>query len=152
VRRIAGVLLVVLAASAGLAGCGRSDPPRAGGVVSDNATLSLTVSFDEPVRAGHPVTWTLDVENRSKDPVTLHFSSGKDGDVTLGQAGREVYRWSAGRLFSQALRQVRIEAGARHAFPLAEKSLPAPAGDYELVATLAATPSPTPVQRSVTVH
>ena len=142
----------MLAAPAGLAGCDRGDHPRAGGVVSYNATLAFTVSFDEPVRTGHPVTWTLNVENRSKEAVTLRFRSGKDGDVALQQPGREVYRWSANRMFSQALRQLPLEAGARRAFTLEEKALPAPAGDYTLVATLAADPSLMPVQRSVTVR
>jgi hypothetical protein len=148
VRRLAGVLVVL----ASLAGCGR-DAPRAGGTVTSNENgLSLWVSFDEPLRTGHPVSWTLNVENRAREAVTLHFSSGKDGDVALQQGGREVYRWSTNRLFSQALRQVRLEAGARHAFPLEEKALPAPAGDYELVAALASDPSPGELRRRVTVH
>jgi hypothetical protein len=152
VRRIAGVLVVVLAAPAALAGCSRNDQPRTGGVVSYTENLSFTVSFDEPLRTGHRVTWTLNVENRSKEAVTLHFRSGKDGDVALQQGGREVYRWSANRVFSQALRQVRLEAGARHAFPLEEKALPAPAGNYELVAAVASDPSPGELRRPVTVR
>jgi hypothetical protein len=146
------VVLLVLATPAGLAGCDRGEQPRAGGAVSYNATLAFTVSFDGPLRTGHPVTWALNVENRAKEAVTLHFTSGKDGDVALQQGGREVYRWSANRLFSQALRQVELAAGARHAFRLEEKALPAPAGDYELVAVLAADPSLLPVRRPVTVH
>jgi len=152
VRRLAGVLVVVLVASAVVAGCSRSGPPRTGGVVSYTENLSFTVSFDEPLRSGRAVTWTLNVENRSKDAVTLHFRSGKDGDVALQQGGREVYRWSANRVFSQALRQVELAAGARHAFPLEEKALPAPAGDYELVAALASDPSPGELRRPVTVR
>jgi hypothetical protein len=152
VRRLAGVLLLVLVASAALVACGHGDRAQTGGVVSQTDTLSLTVSFAEPMRTGHSVTWTLNVENRTKDTVTLHFASGKDGDVALQQGGREVYRWSANRLFSQALRQIRLAAGARHAFHLTEKALPAPAGDYELVAALAADPSPGELRRPVTVH
>lgn len=152
-RRLAGVLLLVLAAPAGLAGCDRGEHPRAGGVVSDNQSgLSLSVSFAEPLRTGRPVTWTLEVQNRSKDAVTLNFRSGKDGDLALQQNGREVYRWSANRLFSQALRQVPLPAGARQTFRLEEKALPAPAGDYELVAALASDPSPGELRRPVTVR
>lgn len=143
----------MLVAPAALAGCDRAGRASTGGVVSygDNG-LSFTVSFDEPVRAGHRVTWVLDVENRGKDAVTLRFSSGKDGDVALQQGGREVYRWSANRVFSQALRQVRLAAGARHDFPLEEKALAAPAGDYELVAVMASDPSPGELRRPVTVR
>jgi len=151
VRRLAGVL-VVLVASAALAGCSRSEPPPTGGVVSSTENLSFTVSFDEPLRSGRAVTWSLNVENRSKQAVTLRFRSGQDGDVALQQDGREVYRWSANRVFSQALRQVDLAGGARHAFRLEEKALPAPAGDYELVAVLASDPSPGALRRPVTVR
>jgi len=142
----------VLVAPAVLAGCGRSGRASRGGIVSYNDTFSFWVSFDEPVRTGHPVTWVLNVENRSKDAVTLRFSSGKDGDVALQQGGREVYRWSANRVFSQALRQVQLAAGARHAFRLEDKALGAPAGDYELVAVMASDPSPGELRRPVTVR
>ena len=147
-HRLAPLLLVVAA----LAGCDRGTP-RTGGTVSyaENG-LSLTVSFDEPLRTGHRVTWSLNVANRGKEAVTLRFPSGKDGDVVLHQGGREVYRWSANRLFSQALREVPLAAGARHTFRLEERALGAPAGDYELVAVLAADPSPGEVRRPVTVR
>ena len=142
----------MLVAPAALAGCHRGDRATTGGVVSYNDTFSFWVSFDEPVRTGHPVTWVLNIENRSKNPVTLRFSSGKDGDLALQQGGREVYRWSANRVFSQALRQVHLAAGARHAFPLQDKALAAPAGDYELVAVMASDPSPGELRRPVTVR
>jgi hypothetical protein len=148
VRRLA--LLLVLTT---LAGCNRGGGAPTGGAVSSSENgLSLTVSFDGPLRTGEPVTWTLALENRGQQALTLRFPSGKEGDVALRRGDREVYRWSANRVFSQAIRDMALPAGARHTFRLEERALPAPAGEYELVAEVAADPSPGAVRRPVTVR
>ena len=147
-RRFA--VLVLLTA---LAGCGRGD---GGGSESQNGTqqkgLSLKVSFDEPLRKGKAVTWTLEVENGGPDAATLVFRSGKDGDVALVQGGREVYRWSATRYFTQAMRQERLEPGERKQFPLEDKGFSVEPGDYELTASLESEPAPPPARRTVKVE
>ena len=148
VRRFAALLLLVAA----LGGCDRGGTNSRGAVSSADNGLSLTVSFDEPLRTGHPVTWTLELQNRGKDPLRLKFSSGKEGDVALLQGSREAYRWSANRLFSQALRELTLAAGETHSFKLEDRSLSAPAGDYDLVAQMASEPSPGAVRRPVTVR
>jgi len=147
-RQLAALLLLVT----GLAGCDRGGPTAHGGVAYSDNGLSLTVAFDEPLRTGHPVTWRLELENRSKEEITLRFSSGKDGDIALLAGASEVYRWSAHRLFSQALRQMPLAAGSRHTFRLEEPALVVPAGNYELVGEVAADPSPGAVHRPVTVR
>ena len=142
-RRLA--LLVLLAA---LPGCGDDDGASAGPPAAQNprqdSGLSLAVSFEAPLRSGQPVTWTLEVENRGPGEATLTFRSGKDGDVALLQGGREAYRWSATRFFSQALRSVPIGPGERKTYTLEEKALSADAGDYELLAELDSEPAPPP--------
>jgi hypothetical protein len=151
-RRLA--LLVLLAA---LPGCGDDDgasaqqaaPQQTG---QQNGGLSLSVSFSEPLRSGQPATWTLEVRNGGAGETTLMFRSGKDGDVSLLRDGREAYRWSATRFFSQAMREVRIGAGDRKTYTLEETTLSADAGDYELVAELDSEPAPPPARRSVKVE
>lgn len=147
-RLVAFVLLTTLA------GCGSGDN---GGSESQPGTqerkgLSLAVSFDEPLRTGQAVTWTLEVENGGPEPATLIFRSGKEGDVALLQGGREVYRWSSTRYFTQAIREERLEAGQKKSFALEDKGFSAEAGDYELVAELDSEPAPPPARRSVEVR
>ncbi len=147
-------LVVLLGA---LAGCGGGDggAPEAQRAQQQGQTksgLSLAVSFDEPLRAGGPVTWRLEVENAGPAEAKLVFRSGKDGDVALLQGARVAYRWSAGKYFSQALREERLASGERRTFTLEEKALSAAAGDYELVAELDSEPGPPPARRSVTVE
>lgn len=145
VRRLA--LFVMLTA---LAACGDD-----GGAAAQPATgrdgLTLSVSFTEPLTSGQPVTWTLQVENGGSREQTLTFRSGKEGDVALFRDGREAYRWSATRFFSQAMRQVRLGPGERKTFTLDDRTLTADPGDYELVAELDSEPAPPPARRSVSV-
>lgn len=144
------VMLAALAAACGSDGDGKSSA----GSESDERKqgLSLSVSFDEPLRSGHPVTWTLEVENHGPEAATLVFRSGQDGDVSLLRDGREAYRWSSTRYFSQAMREERLEPGGQKKFPLEEKAFSAEAGDYELVAELESEPAPPPARRSVKVR
>lgn len=147
VHRIALFLMAVAA----LAACGDD-----GGAAAQSAPgkdgLVLSVSFPEPLRSGQPVTWTLEVENKGSQEQTLMFRSGKEGDVALLQGGREAYRWSATRFFSQAMRQVRIGPGEHKTYTLEDKTFTADPGDYELVAELDSEPAPPAARRSVTVE
>jgi hypothetical protein len=145
-------LLVLLVLLAALPGCGDDDGISAQQPGKGDGGLSLAVTFREPLRSGQPVTWTLEVENAGPAEATLMFRSGKDGDVSLLQGGREAYRWSANRFFSQAMRQVRFGPGERKVYTLEESTLPAAAGDYELVAELESEPAPPPARRSVEVE
>jgi hypothetical protein len=148
VRRFAALVVLVAA----LGACDRGGS-RSGGAVSYSENgLSLTVSYDEPLRTGRPVTWALKLANGGRGAVTLRFTTGKEGDVALVQGGREVYRWSANRLFSQALRELSLGSGDAHTFKLEEKSLGVPPGDYDLVAEVASEPSPGSLRQPVTVH
>ena len=135
-----------------LTGCGSDGGASEAQSGQEKSGLSLSVEHDEPVRSGGPVTWKLTVENGGPDEVVLVFRSGKEGDVALIQGGREAYRWSAAKYFSQAMREERLPAGERRAFTLEEKALSVAPGDYELVAELDSQPAPPPARRSVKVE
>ncbi|HVW34705.1 MAG TPA: BsuPI-related putative proteinase inhibitor [Acidimicrobiia bacterium] len=155
-RRLAP-LLVLLAA---LAGCDRGTSASSGSVKAGNTGttgagangLTLSVAFDEPLQSGQTVGWRLEVGNRSGSAVTLRFRSGKQGDVVLAQGGRELYRWSANRLFSQAIREIPLAAGSSTTLALEPDQLHVPPGDYDLVAEADSEPAPGVVHRSVTVR
>jgi hypothetical protein len=144
--------LAVLVLLTTLAGCGSDGGGGSESQAGTQKGLSLTVEFDEPLRSGRPVTWKLRVENGGPDEVTLVFRSGKDGDVSLVQGGREAYRWSGNKYFSQAMRQERLAAGEKKTFSLEEPAFSVPPGDYELMAGLDSEPAPPPARRSVKVE
>jgi hypothetical protein len=147
VRRLAVLVLVTT-----IVGCGRDGGGTERQAGEQKQALSLSVSFSQPLRSGGPVTWTLEVENSGTVETSLGFRSGKDGDVVLLQGGREAYRWSGTRFFTQAMRQVRLGSGERKTFTLEEKALSAGAGSYELVAELDSEPTPSPAHRTVEVQ
>ena len=146
VRRIALFLIVTALAACGDDGGAAAQPAQG------QDGLALSVSYSEPLRSGQPVTWTLEVENNGSQEQTLTFRSGKEGAGALLQSGREAYRWSATRFFSQAMRQVRIGPGERKTYTLEDKTFAAGPGDYELVAELDSEPAPPPARRSVKVE
>jgi hypothetical protein len=142
-------MLVLFTTLTGCGGDGGGNERQSG---TQKEGLSLSVDFDEPLRSGGPVTWKLEVKNGGPDEVTLVFRSGKEGDVALIQGGREAYRWSGTKYFTQAIREERLAAGERKTFTLEEKALSAAPGDYELVAELDSEPAPPPGRRSVKVE
>jgi hypothetical protein len=132
-----------------VAGCGSGG----GGGEAERQTLVLEVRFaPDPLRSGQPVDWVLEVTNRGGAPATLTVPSGQDGDVALERDGRQAYRWSAGKFFTQAVRPVSLDPGASRTFTLEEERLAVDPGRYELVATLRAEPAPAPVRRDVPVE
>ncbi|HET7583707.1 MAG TPA: BsuPI-related putative proteinase inhibitor [Gemmatimonadaceae bacterium] len=78
-------------------------------VAMSAARKTLTSSVD--VDVGEHVALTLHVTNRSDSGVEISFPSGKTHDfVVLDTAGRELWRWSEGRLFTQAMRNKQLDA------------------------------------------
>jgi Intracellular proteinase inhibitor len=121
--RAAVALLVVLALFA--PGC------RAGGRGGDTATSDARPSgrllvglgvegLDArggrvTVPAGRPVTFAVVAENRGAQTTPLVFPTGQSFDLVISRDGREVWRWSAGRAFSQAVRNEEMRPAERRA-------------------------------------
>ena len=87
-------------------------------------------------RVGERVTFALSVTNRGPKLVELTFPTGQTHDfAVLDATGREVWRWSRDRMFTQAL-QNRQLAG-RETATFEETMAPGGLhGTYTLVATL----------------
>jgi hypothetical protein len=88
------------------------------------------------------IQFALGVKNVGKKHVELTFRSGKSYDfVVVDSVGREVWRWSAGRMFTQGVQNKQLSSGdsmnAREAW-----TAPAP-GRYTAIATLNSTNFPT---------
>ena len=70
----------------------------------DLARQPLASSLDVAVGATRDVRFALHVTNRADKNVELMFPSGQTHDfVVTDESGREVWRWSEGRMFTQAL-------------------------------------------------
>jgi hypothetical protein len=81
------------------------------------------------------VRFAIEVSNDSRKKVELDFPDGRTHDfIVLDEAGREVWRWSAGRLFTQGMQNRLLEA--HDAVVYAEQWKPLAKGHYTLVAQL----------------
>lgn len=119
---------------------------QAGATPTDSATRdSLATSLAVTVRDG--VRFALSVTNTSASRLELDFPSGQLYDfAVLDSVGREIWRWSTERMFTQALQNRYLASGETLSF--AERwNGKAPAGRYTAVATL--TSSNYPLEKRV---
>ncbi len=81
------------------------------------------------------VSFAIEVTNATGKRVELNFPDGRTHEfVVLDTAGREVWRWSAGRLFTQAMQNRLLDAHDSAIYR--ERWLPNAPGQYTLVAQL----------------
>lgn len=76
---------------------------------------AIASSLDVSVKDG--VGFVFHVTNNSSKAIELTFPSGQTHDFTVvDAAGREVWRWSGDRMFTQALRNTVLDAGETKSF------------------------------------
>jgi len=104
-----------------------------------NADAPLTPSLDVAVH--DDVRFAFHVANEGAKKLELLFADGRTHDVVvLDSIGREVWRWSAGRLFTQSVQSKVLRVSDRIAFEEAWND--ARPGTYTAVATLASSNFP----------
>jgi hypothetical protein len=100
---------------------------------------------------GAPVGFVLEVRNAARAPQRLEFPTARTHDFAVTDAhGREVWRWSRGRLFAQVLSEIELAPGESRRFAAAWDQRDAAGalalpGRYGVVASLACSPAPPPV-------
>jgi len=106
-----------------------SEPAKSRVVRGDTIAASLDVAL------GQEVQFRFHVTNSSAKRVELRFPSGQTHEVVvLDPQGREVWRWSRGRIFTQAIQNRNL--GANDTLTFTESWRPEHAGRYTAVASL----------------
>ena len=94
-----------------------------------------TIAASLDVKVGDDVRFTFHVTNSSAKRVELRFPNGQTHDVAVLDAqGREVWRWSRGRMFTQSMQNKILGAGDTLTFT--ETWHPEHPGSYTAVASL----------------
>jgi hypothetical protein len=102
-----------------------TDPVHRSG--SDGLVLRTA---DLGIRVGEPAVWPFDLTNGTDADITLTFTSGQRMDLTLSDDGGEVYRWSGDMMFTQAIEEATLPAGATFPYLLAAEPIDLPRGTY----------------------
>ena len=107
----------------------------------ESSVTKITPSFTVQVD-GDALQFSLEVTNVGKKNVELTFPDGQTHDfAVLDSIGREVYRWSTTRMFTQSVQNRTIEDG--ETLRIAERATTSlPHGSYVAVATLRSTNFP----------
>jgi hypothetical protein len=110
--------------------------------VKRRSAVRDTIAATLDVKVGTEVQFNFHVTNSSAKRVELRFPSGQTHElVVLDQQGREVWRWSRGRMFTQSMQNKNI--GASDTLTFTETWHPDHAGTYTAVASLLSQNYPT---------
>ena len=143
----------LLCASALAFACGpftgsRELEPAPAHAAVDTTRQGVVAALD--VRVGSTVEFALGVTNAADHRVELRFPSGQTHDLAvLDAAGREVWRWSEGRMFTQAVQTKLL--GADEQASWGESWRPTGSGTYTVVATLTSDNFPVELRQGFTV-
>jgi hypothetical protein len=108
---------------------------------SKSPAAALTTSLDISVQ-NDEVRFVLHVTNASDKKLELTFPNGQTHDVTvLDPAGSVVWRWGSAQMFTQALRNQRLDPHGSLTYPVRWRQ-PAAHGSLTAVATLTSTNYP----------
>lgn len=150
------LLIPLLLAGAVALACGSRTHPEASATVAPatRSTPRADARASGEIRSAFAVSaadnalhFALNVTNAGKKGIELTFPSGQEYDFTVrDSAGREVYRWGKGRMFTQSLQNKVLDGGETKRFE-EHASTTLPPGSYIAVATLRS--SNYPVQERV---
>ena len=94
----------------------------------------ILASLDVKIRDG--VEFTFRVTNNERTKVELLFPSGQTHDFTVVDSlGRNVWRWSEGRMFTQAYQNKFLDSGSSVTYEAAWRA-EVPPGRYVAIASL----------------
>jgi hypothetical protein len=135
-----GRIAFLLASGAVLAFACGPRPHGGDGIVTHNARPkaheAVELSSRLAVNVNDGVAFDFTVTNSGAKKVEVNFPSGQTHElVVLDTLGREVWRWSNGRMFTQSLQNKVLRSSDTLAWE--ERWRNAPAGRYVAVATLA---------------
>ena len=108
------------------------------------ATLSTNKKI---YKVGEDIEMTIVLQNRTDEPVNLTFNSGKNYDFIVKKLpeNKEVWRWSEGKFFTEALMSMMLDPGERKTFVFKwnqknNDSKKIESGNYKVEALIASDP------------
>ena len=129
------IIVPLLAAAVLMFACGPRTPSPVSSVRLKGRAEAGVTSHVMVDTAHGIVRFAIEVANDSRKRVELNFPDGRTHDfVVLNDDGREVWRWSAGRLFTQGMQNRLLDSHDSVVYD--ERWSPPSPGRYTLVASL----------------
>ena len=102
---------------------------------------------------GEPITFVLKVINNTSRPLRLSFRNAQRFDLVMRDTrGREVWRWSAGKIFAQVLGEERLKPSGGELLFQATVPGNLPPGEYTATGTVPALEDSLSAQTRITVQ
>jgi len=89
---------------------------------------------------GEEVEMFVTLVNISPNPVELIFTSAQRYDFIILKEGKEVWRWSNGKMFAMVLDNLRLEPGEGLTYTETWKTRDAEHGEYEVTGVIMSQP------------
>ena len=102
---------------------------------SDSVAFTLQVTNTASARL---VVLSVPVGRVASAPLVLEFGSGQEFDFVVSRGAQEVWRWSADRMFTQALRTDTLAPDETRTYSATWTPPPGSAGEYTIRGSLAA--------------
>ena len=108
---------------------------RVGGVTVVSAReVHFGLTLDQSVYAGQPLLARITLRHSQSGPIELTFPTGQTYEIVIRhESGEVVFRWSAGKVFTQAIRRMAfgpVEHNWVESIRLERDGKPLPAGKY----------------------
>jgi len=113
-----------------------SATPRVTRKSTAHAEVKIVSQFDVQTK-GRDAQFALTIKNVGTKHAEVDFASGQRYDfVVIDSAGREVWHWSNGRMFTQSVQNKQLGSGEAMRVSETWKKPPVAPGKYTVVATL----------------
>jgi hypothetical protein len=133
------LLITILTAAAVALALGLKSPSSEAAASFTSTTVTTadsTVSAQLNLTVGDRIAFEFKISNNTPKKVELRFPNGQTHDfVVLDSLGREVWRWSEGKMFTQVLQNKIVDSKQSIAFQHTAR-IPDAAGTYTAVAIL----------------
>ena len=106
-----------------------------------NDILAETRTDKGKYSVGEKVKISVTVTNKGLDPVELIFASAQRYDFIVLKDGKEVWRWSNGKMFAMVLESLLLKSGEKQTYMETWKPKDITSGEYEVIGTVTSRPA-----------
>lgn len=106
-----------------------------------NDVLVETRTEKSNYSVGEEVKMSITMENKGRGTIELIFTSAQRYDFLVLKDGKEIWRWSDGKVFGMVLGHLLLKSGEKQTYTEAWKPEDAAPGEYEVIGAVTSQPA-----------